>query len=367
MKHGIAGLAAAVLVASTAVSAVATPGDRVEREEKRSVDASGKKELSVKNARGRTVVVGKDGLSSVSIVINRSAQGRDREDAEDLLDNLEVVIGERGDAVTVETRDDRATNNGLWSYVKGERRNAWVDYTIEVPRNFKVAAATTSGEVRISNIEGDASVGATSGEIDVRAVGGDADVSITSGDVTVAEIGGGLELSATSGDVIVDKVGGKLELQGTSGDFKVTRIGGDVSARLSSGDFTLEGCSGNVTFDASSGDVSITEVTGGINASTSSGGIEVLIVPTRDRSFQLSSSSGDIRVHYVPVKDYGFQLDVKTASGSIEGDLPIKVSRVDRRRLQGVVGSGAAHVDIETASGDVTILERSESASTRDR
>jgi hypothetical protein len=69
----------------------------------------------------------------------------------------------------------------------------------------------------------------------------------------------------------------------------------------------------------------------------------------------------------VAVKDYGFRLDVQTASGSIEGDLPIKVSRVDRRRLQGVVGSGAARVEIATASGDVTILERNESAQKRDR
>jgi Toastrack DUF4097 len=367
MKHGIAVLAAAALVAFTTLTAFAVPGDRAEREEKRSVDASGKKELTLKNARGRTVVVGKDGVHEVSIVIKRTAQGRDKEDAEELLDDLDVQVEEHGDRVTVETRDDRYGNHSLWSYVKGDRRSAWVDYTIEVPRSFSVSASTTSGEVRISNIEGNASVGATSGEIDVRAVGGNADVAITSGDVNVAEIGGNLELSATSGDVTVDKVGGKLVLRGTSGEFKVTRAGGDVNAEFSSGDFTLEGCSGDVSFDASSGDATMTEVTGSINASTSSGSIEVLIIPVKDRSFELSSSSGDIRVHYVPVKDFGFQLDVKTASGSIEGDLPIKVSRVDRRRLQGVVASGAARVDIETASGDVTILERSESASKGDR
>lgn len=363
MKHGIAVLAAAALVACTTLTAVATPGDRAEREEKRSVDAAGKKELAVKNARGRTVVVGKDGVGQVSIVINRSARGRDKEDAEELLDALDVQIDEHGDRVVIETRDDRYGNHSLWSYMKGDRRSAWVDYTIEVPRGFSVSASTTSGEVRISNIAGNATAAATSGEVDVRAVGGDADVSATSGDVTVAEIGGNLDLAATSGDVTIDKVGGRLVLKGTSGDFRVTRAGGDVNAQLSSGDFTLEGCSGDVSFDASSGDATITEVTGDVNASTSSGTIEVLIIPVKDRKFELSSSSGDIRVHYVSVKDFGFQLDVKTSSGSIEGDLPIKVSRVDRRRLQGVVASGAARVDIETASGDVTILERSESAS----
>jgi DUF4097 and DUF4098 domain-containing protein YvlB len=361
MKHGITGLASAVLIALTAVSALAA-GGRVDREEKHSVSAAGKKELSVKNPRGRTVVVGKDGLVDVSIVVTRSARGRDAEDANSLLDRLEVQIEERGDRVCVETRDDGSRDRGIWSYVKGDHRSAWVDYTIEVPHGFRVSASTTSGEVRISNIGGDAEVSATSGDIDVRAIGGNAAISVTSGNVEAAEIGGDMELSATSGDVTIDKVGGKLKLDGTSGDFNVSRVGGDATVRLSSGDFVLEGCSGNVSFDAASGDARITEVTGGIQASTSSGDIEVLIVPVADRVFDLNSSSGDISVHYVPVKDYGFQLDVKTGSGSIEGDLPIKVTQVDRRRLQGTVGSGAARVEIETASGDVTIMERSESA-----
>ncbi|HEU4365968.1 MAG TPA: DUF4097 family beta strand repeat-containing protein, partial [Candidatus Krumholzibacteria bacterium] len=327
----------------------------------------GKKELTVRNPRGRTVVVGKPGLRAVSVVIRKSAQGRDEADAASLLDRLEVEIGSRGGEVFVETHEDGSSNRGVWSFVKGERRTASVDYTIEVPHGFSVAASTASGEVRVSNIAGAASVSAASGDVDIRAVGGDAEITIASGDVNAVEIGGDMEVTATSGNVVIDNVKGKLELHGTSGDFKVTRIGRGADIRLTSGDLILEGCSGNLTFDAASGDARITEVMGSVEASSSSGDIEVLIVPIADRTFELSTSSGDIDVFYVAVKDYGFQLDIQTASGSIEGDLPIKVSRVDRRRLQGVVGSGAARVDIETASGDVTILERSESASKRDR
>jgi hypothetical protein len=365
MKHGIAGLA--VLITLTALTTATAAGGRVDREERRTVSAAGKNELSVKNPRGRTVVVGKDGLSEVSIVVTKSARGHDAQDANELLDRLEVEIGERGGEVWVETHDDGSKDGGIWSYVKGDHRNAWVDYTIEVPRGFSVSASATSGEVRISNIQGDAAVSATSGAVDIRAIGGAAEVAITSGSVDAVEIGGDMELSATSGDVVIDKVGGKLKLEGTSGDFNVTRVGGDAAVRLSSGDFVLEGCSGNVSFDAASSDARITEVTGSIEASTSSGDIEVLIVPVADRLFDLSSSSGDIDVHYVPAKEYGFRLDVKTGNGSIEGDLPIKVSRLDRRRLQGVVGTGAARVEIETASGDVTIMEQGESASTSGR
>jgi DUF4097 and DUF4098 domain-containing protein YvlB len=352
---------------TTAATVVATPGERVQREEKRSVDASGKKELTVKNPRGRTVVVGKPGLRAVSIVAVKAASARDKQDATELVDALEIEIGSRGSQVYVETHDDKSHDGGLWSFVKGDRRRAWVDYTIEVPQGFSVTASTASGEVRVSNVDGNATVSAASGDITIRAVGGDAEVSVASGNVDVTEVGGNLELNATSGDVVIDNVKGKLKAHGTSGDFKVSRVGRDADVRLSSGDLVLDGCSGNVTFEAASGDARIVEVTGNVEASSSSGDIEVLIIPTAERKFELSSSSGDIDVYYVAVKDYGFRLDVQTASGSIEGDLPIKVSRVDRRRLQGVVGSGAARVEIATASGDVTILERNESAQKRDR
>lgn len=367
MKHGITGLAPAVLIIMTATTAAALPGERVDREETRSVDASGKKELTVRNPRGRTVVVGKPGLRAVSIAVVKSAHGHDEADAVALIDRLEVEIGGRGDEVFVETHEDGSRTRGVWSFFKGNRRSAWVDYTIEVPQGFSVSATTASGEVRVSNIAGTATVSAASGDVDLRAIGGGARVTIASGDVAAVEIGGDMDVTATSGNVVIDNVKGKLELHGTSGDFRLSRIGRGADVRVSSGDLVLEGCSGNVTFGAASGSARITEVTGSVKASTSSGDIEVLIVPIADRVFEFSTSSGDIDVFYVAVKDYGFQLDVQTASGSIEGDLPIKVSRVDRRRLQGVVASGVARVDIETASGDVTILERSVSASKRER
>ncbi len=352
----LAGLMAAAPV-------LALPGSRVEREEKRVVDASGKTQISIKNARGRTVVVGKADAKSVTIIAVKTVSGREGDDANKMLDRLEVEIGERGDQITVETRDDNKDQvRTVWSLVSGSHRSSWIDYTVEVPIAFSVTASAASGEVRVSNIDGDADVAATSGDVSIRAAGGNAQAAITSGDLEAIEIGGDLTVSATSGDVTIDNVGGTLKAEGTSGDFRASRIGKDAEIRLVSGDLTLEGCSGDVSVRTASGDVHLDEVQGSVDASSSSGNIDVLIVPVKDRTFSLSSSSGSIDLYYVPVRDFGFGLNVRTSSGSIEGDLPIRVSRVDRRRLEGVVGSGAAKVEIETASGDVTIAERNQSA-----
>ncbi len=352
---------------SLAGAAVAGPGTKLEKEEKNSVPAAGKKALVVKNARGRTVIVGREGATSVSIVALKTAMGNDKDAAAELLDKISVQVSERGDEVVVETRDEGKWDNdwSFWSVVKGGRRSAWVDYTIEVPQTFRAAAETASGEVRVSNLQGGADVTATSGDVSIRAVGGNSSARLTSGDLEVIDVNGDLSVSATSGSVVVDNVKGKLKIEGTSGDFRASRVAKDTDVQLASGDFVLEGCSGSVSFRAASGDAVMREVEGSVDASSSSGDIEVLITPVVDRSFSLSTSSGDITVYYVPVKNFGFQLDVRTSSGSIEGDLPIRVTRADRRRLQGTVGSGAARLDIETASGDVTVTERAEAADNR--
>lgn len=346
-------------------AAPAAPADRQEKEEKATVQAKGKVALTIKNARGRTVVVGRPDATTVSIVAVKTAVARDSEDAREMLDRIKMDISEGGEQVTIETRDANKYENwnfSVMNVVKGNRRSAWIDYTIEVPVHYRVSASTTSGEVRISNINGRADVDATSGDVVLRGIGAGARTNMTSGDLEASDIGGDFTINATSGNVGVDNVRGKLVISGTSGDFEVSRVERDVEVDLTSGDFVLEGCNGNVVFRAASGDAQMTEVGGSVDASSSSGDITVMISPVGDRSFSFSTSSGDVDISYLPANNYGFKLDISTTSGSIEGDMPIKVSRVDRRRLQGVVGSGVARVDVETASGDVSIIEKSDAA-----
>jgi len=353
-----------------ASNGAAAPGHRLEKEDKSTVAAAGKTSISIKNARGRTVVVGRSDAKQVTIVAVRVAVGRDEAEAKEMLEKISAQISERGDDIVVETRDDNSRKDEGWSFfqaVKGLRRATWVDYTVEVPFDFDVSAATTSGEVRISNLGGDAEVAATSGDVSLRGVGGAATARMTSGDLEVVDVGGDLEVAATSGSVTIDNVKGLLKVDGTSGDFRASRIGKDAEIHLVSGDLVLDGCTGNVVFRASSGDAILSEIEGDVEASSSSGDIEVSIVPAGERTFRFVSSSGDIDVICLPAKGYGFQLDVRTSSGTIDCDLPIKVTRVDRRRLQGTVAAGTALVEIETASGDVGILEQSEAANRTDR
>lgn len=354
---------AAVMAAS--VPARALPADRQEKEEKATVAAKGKVALIIKNSRGRTVIVGRPEATGVSISLVKTVVARDSDDAKSMMDHLKMDVSEKGDQVIIETRDENKYEDwggSVMSVLKGSRRSSWIDYTIEVPIYYRVNASTASGEVRISNINGLADVEATSGDVSLRGVRAGARVAMTSGDLEASDIGGDMSVGATSGNVNVENVRGTLEISGTSGDFDVSQVQKDINVQLTSGDFVLQGCSGDVVFRSASGDARMSEVGGSVDASSSSGDIQVLIAPVGERNFAFSSSSGDIDISYVPAKDYGFHLDVSTNSGSIEGDMPIKVSRVDRRRLQGVVGSGSAKLQVETASGDVSIVEKTDAA-----
>ena len=71
-----------------------------------------------------------------------------------------------------------------------------------------------------------------------------------------------------------------------------------------------------------------------------------------------TSSSGDVDVVFEAREGYGFLLDISTNSGAIEGDLDIKLNKISRKILRGVVGSGDGLVYIETASGDIRIKQK---------
>jgi hypothetical protein len=350
-------IAAALPVLMIAAGAVA--GEKARRDDRRTIEVSGQNTIIVKNGRGQTVIVGDANESRVTIVADMQVNASDADEAKRLMAQLHYDVTEGKDEIVVETKrpDQKTERRGLLSILRGSPATAFIDYTIEVPKGFGAVSWTTSGDVRISNVRGDVELHGTSGDISLREVGGMVKVEVTSGNIEAKDIGGDLRILSSSGDAVVDRIHGGFVMQATSGDADAKRVSGDCQVQLITGDLALKGCLGNVQFQTSTGDAEVTDVEGGVTATTASGKLDVQIVPVGDKQFVLSSSSGDINVFYAAPKHYGFLLDVATGTGSIEGDLAIKVEEINRRRLKGVVGSGQSRVIIETASGDVRINE----------
>jgi DUF4097 and DUF4098 domain-containing protein YvlB len=330
---------------------------KVEREERKTVTVGDQTRIVVKNARGKTAVVGSDEARAITIVARKIVRERDASRAERMLDELRFEVLERDGEIVVETHgDDVSENRRLWALL-GRGGVAVIDYTIEVPRSFSADAQASSGRIRVTGLAGAARATATSGDIVLLDIGGDALAEVTSGSIEVRGVRGDLKASATSGETVVEHVGGDLVAEATSGDVVASRVGGNAFVRLVSGDLVLDGCLGDVTLRTSSGDASIQDAGGGVSAQSSSGDLEVDIVPVGEKDFRLSTSSGDVAVVYPAGEDCGFRLEVRTSSGNIQGDMAIRLDKISRRELRGIVGSGSARIVIETASGDVTIVE----------
>jgi DUF4097 and DUF4098 domain-containing protein YvlB len=350
---------AAVALLPLLVSPLAHAGKELQRQDRKTVPVAGQKVIVVTNTRGKTIVVGEPDARDVTIVALKLVQAKNAEAAQRLMEDVhfDVEVDEEKIAVISRLPDADKQDRSIWSVVKGGT-GARIDFTIEVPHEFDVQTFTTSGDVHVTNIAGVAVVNATSGDVLVRDVGGTSVIDLTSGGIEASEIGGDLRIAASSGNAEVKRVKGLLKVETTSGNVRAYEVGGDATVELITGDLELKGCLGDVVFTTSSGSGRIVGVRGGVSATSSSGDLEVAILPVGDKEFYLSTSSGNVVVQFLPEQDYGFMLDINTCTGAIRGDMELtKLDQISRRTLKGVVGNGKSRVVIETASGNVSIVE----------
>jgi DUF4097 and DUF4098 domain-containing protein YvlB len=350
------------------VSGIAYAGHKLQREDRKVIDVDGQHTLVIVNTRGKTIVVGEDGAKQVTIVANKWVKAQDSETAEKIMEALrfEVEVLEGKIAVTSKLPKSSGGDRSFWSLVKSGKHKAYIDFTVEVPYGFDVHTSTTSGDVQVTNIGGTARVNATSGDVLLREIRGPSVVDLTSGNIQADDLGGDLQVAASSGNAEIRRVKGQMAIQATSGNVDAYEVGGNAVVNLISGNLVLKGCLGDVQFSTSRGNAEIMEVLGGVNATTSSGDLDVVIVPVGDKEFYLNTSSGNVVVYYLKADDYGFLLDVNTCTGAIRGDMDLKqLDQISRRKLKGIVGNGKSRVVIETASGDVSIIEQAEKAEKR--
>jgi hypothetical protein len=321
------------------------------------VTVSGETVLHVKNARGETIIVGKEGIREIYIEASKIVKTKNEEEAKKLMKLLTFEVERDGDEIRIVARhpDSDKEKRSIWSFFKGLHHRTAIDFTIEIPKAFDVKVTSTSGDVQISSIDGDAKIYGTSGDLRVSRIGGSSLLELTSGDVEIKDIGRRVEVKLSSGSAFIDGAGENLILTATSGNVEAYKIGGNAEVKLVSGDLTLVDCKGDLNSVSSSGDMVIKNIGGSVSVSSSSGDVEIFLTPAEMRTYNLATCSGDVNVYYLNHLDLGFLLDINTMSGAIEGDMEIKLDQVSRRHLKGIVGNGKSELVITTASGDVSI------------
>ena len=164
---------------------------------------------------------------------------------------------------------------------------------------------------------------------------------------------------SSSGSLKVVDIEGTVTARTSSGSVRCENISGD-SATLdtSSGsvhlsEATLETC----RLHTSSGSVHGHRINcPDIKANVSSGSITIACIETTSAELQadLVTSSGSVNLT-VP-RHYTGQLDLSTSSGSIHTDLPVTIQgKVNKRHLIGTVGQGSGNIKLRSSSGSIRV------------
>jgi len=193
------------------------------------------------------VTVSPSGSNQVEVVGRRL-----RGSAEDI--RVDVVESSDGIVVCVVRPRDRCDDDGIHSrrgdWDDDDRDDRWrgrIDLEVKVPRGLRLSAGSVSGNVEVTNVEGDLRASSVSGDVRVEGVRATRlSASSVSGDVMANAI-------SLSGDGNFSSVSGRLStvlgaLSG-SGDLKFSSVSGDVTAELPrdfSADLSMSTVSGRI-------------------------------------------------------------------------------------------------------------------------
>jgi hypothetical protein len=274
--------------------------------------------FDLQNVAGDIIVTGGGG-DQVRIEALKRARHRLETQARAVLPDVRIEVIERGGSIEVRTLQPR-------------RRDAAtaVDYRVTLPRGAQVMLATQSGNVRVSNVDGELRARSGSGNVTASDVRRIRQISTVSGNVEVAD-GEADELTANT-------IGGHVTLRNLRG-----RV---LDLRTVTGDVRLIGLElDRARLESMSGDL---EYAGRL---------------ARSGRYEFQTYSGTIRV--TPQGNPGFDLQASSLNGDVRSDYALQGTEAEpaprrnaTRSLRGRFGDAGAVVNAASFNGDILIVRR---------
>jgi len=314
------------------------------------------------NSKGDDItVIGEEGAKEIFLEAIKTVKAEDREVAERLAQMIEIEIERDGDELKINVKypKQHEVKRNILSYLFQRHPRMGMNIHLTIPSELDVNANTASGDVTVSDILGSTQISAASGDIKATNIGGFLRIGVASGEIDAAKVNGEARLASASGDISARNVAGDAAVSTASGDIKLSEIDGNLDIQTASGDATVDGV-GTVSFKGTSGSAQFIDVRGGVEAASASGDLSFRLIPMEDFDYKIGTSSGDITLRFLKPMAGGFVLKASTTTGEISVNLPIKVSKVGRNTVSGIVRDGKSKVLLETASGDITISEPEE-------
>jgi len=193
-----------------------------EKTERLSLSADGVDKLVIDCGSGFLHVTGEESLRSIEVEAEIIVKGKREKDIEDYVkDYVKLELKKQGSkAVLTSMFKNQFPNINF--------RERVINLTVTLPKDMDVEVDDGSGEVKITQIDGNIQIDDGSGEITVHDIRGDVDIDDGSGTVDVRDVTGSVTVDDGSGTIEVVGIGENVEVSDGSGSITIDGVGGDV-------------------------------------------------------------------------------------------------------------------------------------------
>lgn len=275
--------------------------------------------------------------SEVEIHMTKYARGKDKREAQRLLEEIEVAVEQSGNRLIIREREFEQNSYSIldlfdpdtWDRMSGH--STWIDFDIKVPRKIDLDIRTDEGDVTISDIEGEIEVETDESDVELYQISSNR-VSVTSdeGDMFLENLRA--LTSSSSSRLVIDTDESDMELVNVDMErVEIDTDEGDVMAeRLR--------CK-NLDFYSDEGSIEA--------------GLDIL----PDGDYRCQTDEG--RIVLLLPGDASFSITARSQEGEIRSDFPIRIKEHDDgERVDDTVGDGDATIYLFVDEGMIRLREK---------
>ncbi|MCA1566167.1 MAG: AsmA family protein [Acidobacteria bacterium] len=301
--------------------------------------------LTVKSSIGTVEVEAAD-TNTVNIEVVRRIKADNRQDADEVISNLQLDFQHRDKDVQVLVK---LPEEWGWDKIKRIR----LDFKISVPRAYNVSVQTV-GIIKTNDLAGAVDLSTAGFSLTTGNVRGSVNLSSAGGPIRIGNVAGPMTISSAGGSVKMGDVQGMVDVASAGGSVRMGSVDGDLDVRSGGGLVSAGRVDGHVKVNSSGGYIHIAEVTKAIEAVSLGGEVKTYFSrqPQSDSSFLTSGGSVNLRL----ADSAGVSVDVNTGPGSVVSDYPLsKVREITGSVFTGDLNGGGPKVTIRTAAGHLTL------------
>jgi DUF4097 and DUF4098 domain-containing protein YvlB len=189
--------------------------------------------VSVKTVNGK-IFVETWSKDRVDVYAEIEVRSSNKGDARKFMQDVEVVVRDRGDELEIKVDRPNSKGGNFWDWVAGSGRpNLIVNFSIKVPEEMNIEAASTNGMVEVVDVEGNVSISTTNGKIHADNIGGPVEAYTTNGSIFVD-----IRTDEPDDNIVLHTVNGSIKLaldKDIEADVEASTVNGSIKT-----DFPLE-------------------------------------------------------------------------------------------------------------------------------